>query len=107
MTVRIVTDSTADLPDFLVAELGITVVPLHIHFGEETYEDGVTISKDEFYKRLVTSPKLPKTSAPSSGAFTETYAQLAEICAGKKVVLVTATPFNNDIDDILKDLEDI
>ena len=78
MTVRIVTDSTADLPDFLVAELGITVVPLHIHFGEETYEDGVTISKDEFYKRLVTSPKLPKTSAPSSGAFTETYAQLAE-----------------------------
>jgi len=78
VTVRIVTDSTADLPDFLVAELGITVVPLHIHFGEETYEDGVTISKDEFYKRLVTSPKLPKTSAPSSGAFTETYAQLAE-----------------------------
>lgn len=76
MTVRIVTDSTADLPDRIVSELGITVVPLHIHFGEDTYEDGVTISKDEFYRRLVTSPRLPKTSAPSSGEFGAVYERL-------------------------------
>jgi DegV family protein with EDD domain len=76
VTVRIVTDSTADLPDAIVEALGIVVVPLHIHFGEETYQDGVTISKDEFYRRLVTSPKLPKTSAPSSGEFSEAYDRL-------------------------------
>ncbi|MFW6056801.1 MAG: DegV family protein, partial [Chloroflexota bacterium] len=73
MTVRIVTDSTADLPESVVTALGITVVPLHIHFGEDTYDDGVTISKDEFYDRLVTSARLPKTSAPSAGEFTAAY----------------------------------
>ncbi len=78
MTVRVVTDSTADLPAALAAELGITVVPLHIHFGEETYEDGVTITKDEFYRRLTTGPILPKTSAPAAGTFTEVYERLAK-----------------------------
>lgn len=77
MTVRVVTDSTADLPEGMAAELGITVVPLHIHFGDETYEDGVTITKDEFYRRLTTGPGLPKTSAPASGAFTDVYERLA------------------------------
>jgi len=77
VTVRVVTDSTADLPEEVVAELGITVVPLHIHFGEETYEDGVSITKDEFYRRLTTGPILPKTSAPAAGTFTEAYERLA------------------------------
>jgi len=78
LTVRVVTDSTADLPQYIVAELGITVVPLHIHFGDETYEDGVTITKDEFYRRLTTGSILPKTSAPAAGTFTATYERLAE-----------------------------
>ncbi len=73
MTVRVVTDSTADLPRELAESLGITVVPLHVHFGEETFEDGVTITKDEFYRRLPTGPTLPKTSAPAAGTFTEVY----------------------------------
>ncbi len=77
MSVKIVTDSTADLPPEVVQEFGITVVPLHIHFGHEVYEDGVTISKDEFYRRLTSEPELPKTSAPSAGAFTEAYERLA------------------------------
>jgi len=77
LTVRVVTDSTADLPRDIVAELGITVVPLHIHFGEETYEDGVTITKDEFYRRLTTGSILPKTSAPAAGTFTAAYERLA------------------------------
>jgi DegV family protein with EDD domain len=82
VTVRVVTDSTADLPDEVVQELGITVVPLHIHFGEETYEDGVTITKDEFYHRLTTGSVLPKTSAPASGAFTDTYERLCREADG-------------------------
>lgn len=77
MTVRIVTDSTADLPPELAADLGISVVPLHVHFGEETCEDGVTITKDEFYRRLTTESGLPKTSAPSAGTFTDVYETLA------------------------------
>lgn len=76
MTVRIVTDSTADLPPELAADLGISVVPLHIHFAEETCEDGVTITKDEFYRRLTTESGLPKTSAPSAGTFTDVYETL-------------------------------
>lgn len=78
MSVKIVTDSTADLPPEVAREFGITVVPLHIHFGEEVFEDGVTISKEEFYRRLTSESQLPKTSAPSAGAFTEAYDQLAE-----------------------------
>lgn len=77
VTVRVVTDSTSDIPPEIAEELGIVVVPLHIHFGEETYEDGVTISKDEFYRRLTTEETLPKTSAPASGEFTDAYEALA------------------------------
>ncbi|MBN1152858.1 MAG: DegV family protein [Dehalococcoidia bacterium] len=78
MTVRVVTDSTADLPREEVDALGIIVVPLHIHFGEETFEDGVSITADQFYHRLTTGNILPKTSAPSSGAFTDVYERLAQ-----------------------------
>ena len=78
MTVKVVTDSTADLPAQVVDDLGIVVVPLHIHFGEETFEDGVTISTEGFYNLLTTGDILPKTSAPSSGMFIETYERLAQ-----------------------------
>lgn len=76
MTVRVVTDSTADLPPALALEMGITVVPLNVHFGDEVFTDGVTIHADEFYQRLVSSSNLPKTSQPAIGAFLETYQQL-------------------------------
>ncbi len=78
MTVRVVTDSTADLPTVVADELGIVVVPLHIHYGEETFQDGVTISTEGFYNLLTTGEILPKTSAPSSGMFMETYERLAQ-----------------------------
>lgn len=78
MSVKIVTDSTADLPPALVADLGISVVPLHIHVGEETFQDGVSISTEGFYNLLVGGDVLPKTSAPSSGMFTEVYERLAQ-----------------------------
>jgi len=77
MTVKVVTDSTADIPVEVAQELGITIIPLYIHFGQEVYRDGVDITADEFYHRLTTEPDLPKTSAPSSGAFTEAYYRLA------------------------------
>jgi DegV family protein with EDD domain len=76
MTVRVVTDSTADLPPQLAQEMGITVVPLNVRFGNEEFIDGVTINADEFYQRLVSSPSLPKTSQPAIGAFMETYQKI-------------------------------
>ena len=78
MTVRIVTDSTADLSPELCADLGIEVVPLTVFFGEEAYLDGIDISSQEFYDKLTTSPHFPKTSQPSAGAFGEVYNSLAK-----------------------------
>ncbi len=86
MTIKIVTDSTADLPPELVEELGITVVPLNVHFGEETFLDGVNLDVDQFFQRLTTEPNLPTTSQPSIGAFLEVYRGLAE--AGHQVVSI-------------------
>ena len=77
MSVRVVTDSTADLPPQLCHELGITVVPLMVYFGDQGYRDGVDLGAQEFYDKLTSSPQLPKTSQPSAGTFAETYGKLA------------------------------
>jgi DegV family protein with EDD domain len=74
--IAIVTDSTADLTPEMVEELGVTVVPLRVIFGDEAYREGVEISTEEFYERLVKSRQLPTTSAPSVGDFQEVYERL-------------------------------
>ncbi|MDA0987825.1 MAG: DegV family protein [Chloroflexi bacterium] len=78
MVVKVVTDSTADLPPALAKELGITVVPLNVHFGTEVYRDGVEILPDEFYQRLMNSPRLPTTSQPTVGDFLQSYQELSQ-----------------------------
>ncbi len=75
--VRIVTDSTADLPNELVRELGITVVPLQVIFGDKSYRDGVDISSEQFFHMLAASRDLPQTSQPSAGEFQRIYEALA------------------------------
>ncbi len=77
MTVRIVTDSSCDLPTELVQELGITVVPLYVRFGEEVYREQVDISLDEFYKRLEQGPIHPVTIQPSPQDFVTAYQKVA------------------------------
>lgn len=77
MTVRIVTDSTCDLPQDIIAELGITVVPLYINIGERGYLDGVEISRRDFYQALPDYPTHPTTAAPGPQTFQEVYNQLA------------------------------
>ena len=76
MSVKIVTDSTSDIAKEVAADLGITVVPLNVHFGLDTFSDGLDIQPDQFYQRLLTSQSLPKTSAPAPGLFRETYRKL-------------------------------
>jgi DegV family protein with EDD domain len=75
--VRVVTDSTADLPPELAADLGISVVPLQIIFGEETFRDGIDMDAAVFFQRLSASKELPRTSQPSAGDFVEVYERLA------------------------------
>ncbi|NJP36396.1 DegV family protein [Alkalicoccus luteus] len=76
--VKIVTDSTADIPKEWTDKLNIEVVPLKVHFGEESFEDGVTLTSDEFYSKLATADKIPTTSQPTPAQFEEIYKRLLE-----------------------------
>jgi DegV family protein with EDD domain len=76
--IQIVTDSAADIPPDLAAELGITVVPLTVHFGDKTYHDGEDITPPEFYALLKTNSNFPRTSQPSVGRFEEAYRALRD-----------------------------
>jgi len=90
MTVKIVTDSVADLPPTVVKELGITVVPLVLRFGAETYRDSVDLTPDQFYQKLKTSRAFPATSVPSPQSYVEAYDRLVEETDAIVVVSVTA-----------------
>ena len=78
MAVKIVTDSTSDIPPDLAESLGITVVPCNVIFGTDTYKDGVHLSAEKFYERLIDGTVFPTTSQPSPGDFVETYEQLGQ-----------------------------
>ena len=76
MTVKIVTDSVSDIPSDLAKSLDITMVPLTVNFGVESFLDGVEITPKEFFEKIETAPSLPTTAAPSIGAFTKVYKDL-------------------------------
>jgi DegV family protein with EDD domain len=78
MTIGIVTDSTCDLPEATVTEYGITVVPLYINVGGQSYLDGVELSRQEFYERLPDYETPPTTAAPGPEVFRQTYERLAD-----------------------------
>jgi DegV family protein with EDD domain len=75
--IRIVTDSTCDLPAELYREHDIAVVPINIQFGTQSYLDGITIDGPTFYQTIRHLGFLPKTSQPSVGQFTDAYLRLA------------------------------
>lgn len=78
MSVRIVTDSAGDLPRETAEQLDITVVPVTVFFGEESYLDGVEMDGETFFQRLPTSPQLPRTSQPSVTQFVDAYTKLVD-----------------------------
>ncbi len=78
MTLRIVTDSTCDLPRDAIQALGITVVPLSILFGDEELLDGVDIQAEQFFRRLERDPHMPTTAQPSPALFAHAYQRLIE-----------------------------
>lgn len=75
--VKIVTDNTTDLPEKIIREYGIEVVPLSVHFGHDTYLPGVDLTGKEFYELFKKSEELPKTSQVSMGKFLKIYQELA------------------------------
>ena len=77
MAVKIVTDSSSDLPDKIIKELGITVVPLYIRFGDKVYRDRIDINADEFYRKLQHEPTHPSTTQPTPQDFADVYKNLA------------------------------
>ena len=90
MTVRIVTDSTSDLPKDTAQSLGVTVVAQNVHFGTETFKDNVTITPDDFYSMLARSTELPKTSQASPGDFKDVYDELGADADGIVSIHVSA-----------------
>ncbi len=77
-TTALVVDSTADLPERLVDDPNINIIPLTVYFGEEHFLDWIELKPEEFYERLKNAPELPRTSQPSAGAFLELYTRLRE-----------------------------
>jgi DegV family protein with EDD domain len=78
MTIRLVTDSTCDLPEEIAAEHGITIVPLYINFGLESYLDRIDLSREAFYARLPDCDPPPTTAMPGPQMFLEAYERLAD-----------------------------
>lgn len=85
MKVRIIIDSSTDLTPDLKSRF--TVVPLTVHFGDDEYEDGITITHKEFYEKLIESDVLPSTSQASPAAFSAVYEEIVN--AGESAVVLT------------------
>jgi len=85
--IKIVTDSTAGLPEALICEHDIRIIPLYVHFGEQAFREGIDITNEQFYERLRGVATLPTTSQPSIGEFHEVFKQLTD--AGHEVVALT------------------
>ncbi|WP_424765849.1 DegV family protein [Paenibacillus sp. sgz302251] len=86
--VRIVTDSTADIPAEVRERLGIVMVPLKVLFGEETYLDALTIDGDRFYEKLTQASALPTTSQPSPQEFLDVYERLLAEDADSPIISI-------------------
>lgn len=77
MTVKVVTDSAADLPTSLARAHGISVVPLTVTFGKQSYRDGEDLDSTAFWRTVRAGDDHPVTASPSAGAFMQVFRQLA------------------------------
>ncbi len=76
--IKVVTDSTADIPQELLDRYDIRLVPINIQFGTETYREGIDIDRPTFFRKLDEYPTMPTSSQPSPGQFVEVFRPLAE-----------------------------
>ena len=89
--VKVITDSCSDINPELAQKLGITVVPLFVQFGDETYRDSIDLSMDEFYQKLVQSKTSPTTSTVTPQFFCELFTKLAE--ETNEILTITLSKF--------------
>jgi DegV family protein with EDD domain len=94
VTVRIVVDSTADIPRARAERLGIEVAPETVLFGDQAYLDGIDLDGPGFYRKLATSPVMPTTSAPAPGPFEDTYCRVIRDGASGILSLHIASSLN-------------
>ena len=87
-SVQIVTDSSCDLPEEVIAELNIKIVPLKIRFGDTEFVDRFELTTDQFWEKCQSIDELPSTAAPAPGAFVEQFQQAAEQGAAGVVAIV-------------------
>ena len=90
MSVKIITDSTSDISPEVAQALGITVVPAYVQFGNEVYRDGVDISNNGFYHKLVTSFVHPVTSPPTPQDFSKVYSDSCKEAEGIVSIHISA-----------------
>ena len=78
MAIKVVTDSTSDLDSAIAEDLGITIVPLNVHFGETVFKDGIDLNTDQFFDKLSNGNVFPSTSQPSLGEFVDVYKEISQ-----------------------------
>ena len=78
MAIKVVTDSTSDLDSTIAEDLGITIVPLNVHFGETVFKDGIDLNTDQFFDKLINGNVFPSTSQPSLGEFVDVYKEISQ-----------------------------
>ncbi len=88
--IKIVTDSTADVPQELMEKYDIRTVPINIQFGTETYQEGIEIDRSTFLRKLDEFPTMPTSSQPSPGQFVEVYQELAEQGHSILAIIITS-----------------
>ncbi|MFZ6020007.1 MAG: DegV family protein [Chloroflexota bacterium] len=96
--IAIVTDSTANIPAEWVEQYAIRIVPLKIHWGSETYLDGIDLTPEEFYRRLSSNKQLPTTSQPSIQDFLKVFESLADEGATGIVVPLISSGISGTVD---------
>jgi DegV family protein with EDD domain len=96
--IAILTDSTANLPAEWVEQYAIRVIPLKIHWGNETYLDGIDLTPDEFYMRLSNSKHLPTTSQPSIQDFLMAFESMADEGAAGIIVPLISSGISGTVD---------
>ena len=102
--VKIVTDSTSDITPEMASQLGITVVPLWVNFGDESYLECIDIQHGEFFHRLEKDNVFPTTSAPAAGAFADIYDRLAEE-TDEVLVLILSSKLSATYESAIEGLE--
>jgi len=102
VSIRVTVDSTADVPLAQARELGITVVPLTVLFGDEAYRDGVDLDGPSFYTKLASGKVTPTTTAPAPALFEQAYRQMVADGATGVLALSLARNLSSTHDSALQ-----